>query len=227
MTESTRTAHRLARALTVAAAIWGVISAILGVALWRFIRERYTRGGPMPPSQAFMLLNPQRTHMHPVDEVLRAFRVREGDTVLELGPGPGYFSAGASRAVGPRGHVVCVDLQPGMIRILADRLRAEHITNAQPVAGDAVRLPLADHRVDTAFLMTVLGEIPDRPGALRELLRVLKPGGTLSIGESLGDPDYQLEASVRDLCAAIGFTAPEVTRLRLGYALSFRAPGLA
>ncbi len=92
---------------------------------------------------------------------------------------------------------------------------------ALPIVGDGVRLPLRDGCVDEAYLVTVLGEIPDRPRAVAELRRVLKPGGVLSIMESLGDPDYQLEASVRDLCEACGFSMVERRQQRLGYTLSF------
>jgi SAM-dependent methyltransferase len=156
----------IARALAIAATAWGVVSALVALGLWRWMRERYGRGGPIPPSQAFMLLNPQRARLHPAGELLRTFRVREGATVLELGPGPGYFSIEASRIVGPDGRVVCVDVQPGMISILRERLESERAANARPVVGDGVRLPLADQCIDAAYLVTVLGEIPDRPRAL-------------------------------------------------------------
>ena len=215
------------RALTIAAMVWGAVSALAAVFLWIWLRERYGRGGPIPPSQAFMLLNPQRARLHPPGELLRTFRVGAGKTVLELGPGPGYFSVEASRLVGPGGRVVCVDVQPGMISILRGRLESERAANAHPVIGDGVRLPLADHCIDAAYLVTVLGEIPDRPRALSELRRVLKPGGVLSIMETLTDTDYQLEASVRDLCAAYGFSAIELKRQRLGYTLCFAAPASA
>jgi SAM-dependent methyltransferase len=207
--------------------VWGVVSGAGAVFAWIWVRERYGRGGPIPPSQAFMLLSPQRSLLHPVDEMVRSFRVREGDTVLELGPGPGYFSIEASRAVGPRGRVLCVDVQPGMVSILRERLDEARAVNARPVVGDGVRLPLRDGCIDAAYLVTVLGEIPDRPKAMAELRRVMKPGGVLSIMESLGDPDYQLEASVRDLCEAYGFSVLELRRQRLGYTLSFSAPGAA
>jgi ubiquinone/menaquinone biosynthesis C-methylase UbiE len=147
--------------------------------------------------------------------------------VLELGPGPGYFSIEASRAVGPGGRVLCVDVQQGMVSILRERLDEAHAARALPIVGDGVRLPLRDGCIDAAYLVTVLGEIPDRPAALAELRRVMKRGGVLSIMESLGDPDYQLEGSVRDLCGAYGFSVLELRRQRLGYTLSFSAPGAA
>lgn len=213
------------RVLKVMFVVWGVVSAAGAVFAWIWVRERYGRGGPIPPSQAFMLLSPQRSLLHPAAEMVRSFRVREGDTVLELGPGPGYFSIEASRVVGPGGRVLCVDVQPGMVSILRERLDEAHAARALPIVGDGVQLPLRDGCIDAAYLVTVLGEIPDRPRAMAELRRVMKRGGVLSIMESLGDPDYQLEASVRDLCEAYGFFVLELRRQRLGYTLSFSAPG--
>lgn len=127
--------------------------------------------------------------------------------------------------VGAEGRLLCLDLQRPMIDILRQRLKEQRIANAHPVVGDALNLPLADHCVDGAFLVTVLGEIPDRPQAMVELRRVLKPGGVLSIMEHLTDPDYQLEGSVRDLCRASGFDVLDHSRQRLGYTLCFTAVG--
>ena len=171
-----------------------------------------------------MLLNPARPLMHPVRRTLEAFRLRPGATVLELGPGPGYFTPEAASMVGTTGRVVCLDLQPGMLALLQNRLREQRVTNAFPVAGDATRLPLASGSVSAAFLIAVLGEIPDRPTALAELRRVLRPGGTLSFLETLTDPDYVFIDTLKDLCRAYGFELIEHRRQLWGYTMTFAAP---
>jgi ubiquinone/menaquinone biosynthesis C-methylase UbiE len=143
--------------------------------------------------------------------------------VLELGPGPGYFTIEASRMVGPEGRVVCLDIQREMIEALRERLEENWVENARPMVGDATRLPLRDGGVDAAFLVAVLGEVPDRVSALRELRRVLRPGGTLGFSENLTDPDYVLQRTLRDLCRATGFAEVECSRELIGYAMVFRA----
>lgn len=215
------------RTLLAIALVWAAISALLGLFAWLWMRERFGRGGPFPAKDARSLLNPLRRWIQPIAPALQTFRIAEGHTVLELGPGPGYFTVEASRAVGAAGRVICVDVQPAMLSILGARLRELRAANARLVAGDAGKLPLADGCVDEAFLVTVLGEIPDRPRTLAELRRVMKAGGVLSVMETLTDCDYQLEDSVRDLCRAYGFDEIDHERRRLGYTLCFSAPGEA
>ena len=189
-----------------------------------WLRERFGRGGPIPFSQAHVLEHPLRPLIHPRRDTLNKFRFKPGDTVLELGPGIGYFTVVASRIVGSEGRILCLDVQPQMIGALCERLNERNVANAYPMVGNALALPLGDDSVDAAYLVTVLGEIPDRPQALAELRRVLKPGGVLSISESLTDPDYQLEDSVRDLCRAVGFEVLGHSGERLGYTMCFAAP---
>jgi len=177
----------------------------------------------MPFAEAGTLHNPLRGLLHPVRRTLARAHVEPGATVLELGPGTGYFSVEASRMIGSGGRLLCLDVQPPMLAELSEHLRDTGITNAGLILGDATRLPLADDSVDTAYLVAVLGEIPDRPQALRELRRVLRRGGVLSITETLTDPDYQLEDSVRDVCRASGFEPLEHVRGLLGYTMNFRA----
>ncbi len=203
---------------------WTVVS-ILAVIFGRiWMRERYSRGGPIPVTQALQLLNPLRRFIHPVSGSLREFRLKEGDTVLELGPGPGYFTIEASRIVGDAGRVVSLDIQPGMLEILHARLIDQGIDSGGLIVGDATTLPLADDSCDCAYAVTVLGEIPDRPAALAELRRVLKPGGALAIMESINDPDYMLQEATSDLCRASGFELISQHRQRLGYSMVFTLP---
>jgi SAM-dependent methyltransferase len=184
---------------------------------------RYQRRGPMPFAKAGTLHNPLRGLIHPVRRTLERARVEPGATVLEVGPGTGYFSVETSGMIGGGGRLLCLDIQRRMLAELAEHLREAGVINADLLLGDATSLPLADDSVDSAYLVAVLGEIPDRPQALQELRRVLRREGVLSITETLTDPDYQLEDSVRDVCRAVGFEPLEHVRGLLGYTMTFRA----
>lgn len=204
---------------------WHMVLLLVGAYVWVWVRDRYSGRGPMPYALAAVSLhNPLRPLVHPVRRTLEHSHVRPGATVLELGPGTGYFSIEASRTLGPGGRLLCLDLQRPMLADLAERLRQAGVANADLILGDATHLPLSDDSVDTAYLVTVIGEVPDRPQALRELRRVLRSGGVLSFTESLTDPDYQLEDSLRDVCRASGFEPLEHVRGLLGYTMNFAAP---
>lgn len=214
----------LAWRLVVAVAVaWTALSALLALFARAWLRERW-HPSVYPARQASGLLNPLRRIIQDPAKTVRAFRIQPGATVLELGPGPGYFTIEAARAAGEHGRVICVDLQPEMLIALLDRLRAQVVTNVRTAAGDATRIPLRDASIDAAFLVAMLGEVPDRPAAIRELRRVIKPGGTLAFTETLSDPDYQLEPALRDLCGACGFEPVEREGAFLGYTMVFRAP---
>ena len=199
--------------------VWAVVSA----QFLYWLSQRYKGTHPIAYRWRWILDNLGRRVVHPLPQTIDSFRVDRGHTVLEVGPGVGYFSGEVARRVGPEGRVVCVDIQPEMIGTLRQRLLREGVTNASPMVGDALGLPLAEGSVDCAFLVTVLGEVPDRAKALAELRRVLKPGGILSITESMPDPDYQFPDVVRDLCRASGFQLLEHHRRFLGFTMNFAA----
>ena len=94
-----------------------------------------------------------------------------------------------NKALDKMGFEQPTDIQREMIIGLLKRLDRHGAANAHPMVGDATSLPLADDSVDAAFLVTVLGEIPDRPRALRELRRVLKPGGRFAL-VTMGKPPH-------------------------------------
>lgn len=205
--------------LRVAVVGWAVVSA-----LWFYwLTQRYRGTRPCPYGARWILDNLPRRVVHPLGSTVDSFHIENGHTVLELGPGSGYFSVEVARRLGPDGRLVCVDIQPEMIGALRRRLRRNGVTNVLSMVGDGLGLPLADSSVDCAFLVTVLGEIPDRPKALAELRRVLKPGGVLSITETLPDPDFQFPDVVRDLCRASGFTLLEHHGRLFGFTMNFAA----
>jgi ubiquinone/menaquinone biosynthesis C-methylase UbiE len=106
----------------------------------------------------------------------------------------------------PTGTLDVFDVQQDMLDAVMRRAGDQGITNITPThgqAGDA--LPYPDDRFDAAYLVTVLGEIPDPEVALRELHRVLRPGGRLAVGEVLLDPDYTSLRELRSLAEACGF----------------------
>lgn len=156
--------------------------------------------------------------------VIRAAGLAPGMQVLDLGCGPGRITVPAARAVMPGGEVVAVDVQAAMIRRARARAAAAHLTNIrflQAAIGEG-KLGLA--QFDRAFLVTVLGEIPDRRAALAEVFAALKPGGMLTVAEIAFDPHYQRRATVEKLASSVGFRLAGFNGAWYGYSLNLLRP---
>jgi ubiquinone/menaquinone biosynthesis C-methylase UbiE len=93
------------------------------------------------------------------------------------------------------------------------------VTNVRSTLGDAQNLPFDDDAFDAAVLVTVLGEIPDQEQALREVARVLRPGGRLVVGELFGDPHMVTSGKLRARAADAGLGFER----RIGSPLAFFA----
>jgi len=180
------------------------------------------RGEPCPTSWSWIVDNPLRRW--DVRHALERAGLRAGETVLELGPGPGAFTVAAAQRVGSEGRLIAVDIQPGMIAQVNARVKAAGVTNVETHVASAFELPLPDASVDRAYLITVLPEIPDPVRALREVHRVLKPGGVVSMTEEFLDPDYPRRATTGAWAAAAGFEPDARFGNWWSYTLNFRKP---
>jgi len=129
-----------------------------------------------------------------------------GERVLEIGPGTGYYTLDLAEWVRHEGSVEVFDLQQEMLDHTARGARDAGVGNVVAQQGDARSLPYADDAFDAAYLVAVLGEIPDQDAALRELARVLRPGGRLVVGELFGDPHMVTSGALRSRAAGAGLT---------------------
>jgi SAM-dependent methyltransferase len=146
-----------------------------------------------------------------------------GERVLEVGAGTGYYSLDVARQIAPDGRLDVVDLQQSMLDELMHRAADRGITNVVPTVGDAQDIPSPDAIFDAAFLVATLGEIPDRDQALRELRRVLKPGGRLVVGEGQPDPHMLTIDDLRGRAEAAGFVFDAHEGTPFGYFARFRS----
>jgi ubiquinone/menaquinone biosynthesis C-methylase UbiE len=144
--------------------------------------------------------------------------------VLEVGPGTGYYSLPVAEWLGRDGQLEIFDLQREMLDHTIRRAGEAGIANIGATQGDARSLRFADETFDGAFLVTVLGEIPDQPAALRELARVLRPGGRLVVGELLGDPHWVSFGRLTERAEAAGLRFEHRVGSPLGYFARFRKP---
>jgi len=164
-------------------------AAVLGAALW-------WRKNPSacPYGQRFWVEAP-----HPIitrERLRSVLRPEPGERILEIGPGTGYYTLDMAEWVGPEGTVEIFDLQQEFLDHTGRRAAERGLANVTPTQGDATALPFDDDSIDAVVLTAVLGEIPDQGAALREIRRVLKPGGRLVVGELFGDPHFTTRSSL-------------------------------
>jgi ubiquinone/menaquinone biosynthesis C-methylase UbiE len=180
-----------------------------------------THPAACPHSLRFILRFPRRALAR--ERLLEALAPAPGEHVLEVGPGSGYYTLDVAAAVDGGG----VDIFDVSQEFLDEVMRAatqRGIGNITATHGDARALPYASERFDAAYLVTVLGEVPDQAAALRELARVLRPGGRLVVGESLaaGDPHAVTFGKLRNRAESAGFALERRLGSPLAYFASFR-----
>ncbi len=156
--------------------------------------------------------------------IIRRLELRQGMKVLDAGCGPGRVTIPLAQALGPQGEVVAIDLQERMLQRLQLRARAAGVTNIRCLLRPIEGAKLESNEYDRALLVTVLGEIPDRRSALREIFRGLKPGGILSVTEILFDPHYQSRGSILKVASQTGFEEAAFSGNRLSFTLQLRKP---
>ena len=110
-------------------------------------------------------------------ELLTLAAPAPGDAVLDVACGTGVVSVAAARAVGPAGRVLGVDLADAMVQASRQRARGLGLGQAAFERMDAEQLQLPDASFDLALCALGLMYVPDSDSALRELHRVLRPGG--------------------------------------------------
>jgi len=170
-----------------------------------------------------MLLAPFRSILLSPRELVARLHLSETSSVLELGPGPGFFSVCVARSI-PNGHLYLVDLQREMLQKVRRRLFRTSLGNVSFIQANATALPFAPTIFDVAFMVAVLGEVADPGTCVESIYRLLRPGGVLSVTELPGDPDAMAESELVAMVCAKGFERFESFPIRGGFTANFRKP---
>ena len=163
-----------------------------------------------PSSCAGFLTNPLRWLIHSPGKVLDGY-IRPGDTVLDFGCGPGYFTIPMARMVGDTGTVWAVDIQDEMLELT--RRTAEHeglLSRIRLHRSSSGSLDLdMSPVVSFALAFHVLHETTDQVSILKDLNRVLRPSGLLLIAEPVGIVGSREFHATVETAIGAGFTEKE------------------
>lgn len=156
--------------------------------------------------------------------IVQNLNLKPGMSVVDAGCGPGRLTIPLAKATGPQGKVMALDLQQAMLDRVEAKALKESLHNIQYLHAGLGEGKLAPGHYDRALLVTVLGEIPDRPKALEELFAALKPGGMLSIAEVVFDPHFMRQSTVFQLARQAGFRQKMTIGSSYSYIMLFEKP---
>ena len=148
----------------------------------------------------YFLAHPLRRRIHDPVGILRPF-VSEGMTVLEPGPGMGFFTVELARLVGPSGRVVAVDVQPRMLEGVRRHSGKEGLSGrieARLARGDGMGVDDLAGKVDFVLAFAVVHEMPDAERFFAEAGAVMKQGSKLLLAEPRFEvPERQFADTLR------------------------------
>ncbi len=165
----------------------------------------------------YLLACPLRRFAHDPAKILAPY-VREGMTVLEPGPGMGFFTIPLARMVGPSGRVIAVDLQPRMLARLKQKAAKAGVLeriDARLVGADSMGITDLAGALDFTLAFAVVHELPSAARFFGEVYAASKPGAMLLVAEPKGHVNTAKFAAEIQVALEAGFTLaarPIVTR---------------
>ena len=111
--------------------------------------------------------------------------INQGESVLDIGCGAGVDAIFAAKMAGQKGKVAGIDIMPEMLQQAEKNIKLANLDNVTFEKASSDKLPFPDKSFDVAISNGVFNLVPDKPGALSEAFRVLKPSGRLMIADQI------------------------------------------
>ncbi|MCX6373976.1 MAG: class I SAM-dependent methyltransferase [Actinobacteria bacterium] len=172
------------------------------------------------PQHAPRLEDPARLEALPRATVVALLQLDGAETVVDYGAGTGVYTIAVAEAV-PGGHVIAVEALPRLAEMLRGKITPELAERLEIVETAVNSVPAADGVADRVLMVDVLHHLYDQPGALAEVVRLLRPGGLFVVVDwgdrerPVGPPlDHVLGlAAVRDIIREMGLEEIEAHEL--------------
>ena len=183
-----------------------------------FVRGKHT----CPWWLCFTFDNLLRRLFQNPDQILRPY-VAEGITVLDIGPGMGYFSIPLARMVGPRGRVIAVDIQPEMLSALQKRAKGAAVDRRIAIhlcKADSLGLNI---QFDFVLAFWMIHEVPNHLVFFEEIKSLLKPSGKFLLSEPILHVNQAMFEKTVKTAESVGLVLKEKPKIYLSRSALFTA----
>jgi ubiquinone/menaquinone biosynthesis C-methylase UbiE len=177
-----------------------------------------------PPWIGYWLASPLRRLVHKPEQVLAGL-VAPGMTVADVGPGMGFFALPMARMVGPKGTVVCVDVQEAMLRSLRKRAAAQRLAEriiTRVCSPTSLGVTDFAGRMDFVLVFAVVHEVPDLSRFFAEVAQALKPDAQCLVAEPVRHVSTQTFEKTLAAASRAGLTVVGRPHIRLCEAVLLR-----
>ena len=172
----------------------------------------------------YLLASPLRRLFLNPEKFLRP-HVKEGMTVLEVGPGMGFFSLPLAKLVGESGQVICVDIQEKMLKNL--RKRADNAgllwrIETRLCADASLQIDDLKEKIDFVLAFAVVHEVPDTKKLFIEILNSIKSGGVLLVSEPAGHVTKEEFDITLSIAQSVGFQILDSLKINRSHSVTMK-----
>ena len=164
----------------------------------------------------FTFDNPLRRLIHDPESILGSY-VRSGDTVLDVGPGMGYFTIPLAGLVGPSGLVIAADVQQGMLDALLRRARRRGIADRIQTHLTSPESIEIHQKVDFVLAFWIVHEVSDQDRFFKQVKDILKPSRCLLLAEPVIHVTRRMFSRTLDAAKEMGLTVIENPRIAFSH----------
>jgi ubiquinone/menaquinone biosynthesis C-methylase UbiE len=159
---------------------------------------QFYKGREIAPYMTFhgadWLMRKERQAEEDCTHLLKALKLKPGQTVCDMGCGNGFYTIRMARLVGERGRVLAVDIQPEMLSLLDKQIKGKKIKNVEPILSTPIDPNLPEGKVDLILIVDVYHEFSYPEHMLKSMRKSLASGGRIALAEyRLEDPTVPIK----------------------------------
>jgi ubiquinone/menaquinone biosynthesis C-methylase UbiE len=155
----------------------------------------------------YLLASPIRRLFENPEKIVEPY-VKSGMTVLEIGPGMGFFTLPMARMVGDQGKIICVDIQDKMLESLNRRAKRASLADrivTRLATSDSLNISDFAGQVDSVILIAVVHEVPDQKKLFEQIHQAMKPDALMLISEPKGHVTAESFEKMLKITKSLGF----------------------